>query len=255
MSRLFALAQVSDVHVSRHAPDSGRRLQRLLASLQAHRDRIDAVLWTGDLLDRSDGGSYGALRAALDGLALPCFVLNGNHDRRHALRHAFAHHAYLPRRGKLHWCVADFPVAVIALDSVRENCSAGVLQTADYQFLQTSLQRLPAGQPAILALHHPPFAIGFAVQDAVRLQAAEKLAAMLAGRSQVRLLLCGHVHIHVTQQWAGRLAVSAPPALYAADFGQDGTTVTRTSGWGGWLLHSFYADGAIQTSHIALFDI
>ena len=50
--------------------------------------------------------------------AMPVFVIPGNHDAREPLRAAFGGDGYLPRDGFLQYAVEDYPVRLVALDTL-----------------------------------------------------------------------------------------------------------------------------------------
>ena len=72
-------------------------LERAVAHVNALDPRPDVVLATGDLVDGGKPEEYARLRRLLAPLAMPVYLIPGNHDARDALRAVFADHAYLPR--------------------------------------------------------------------------------------------------------------------------------------------------------------
>jgi len=50
------------------------------------------------------------LRALLAPLAVPVFVIPGNHDTREGMREAFGRDGYLPR---LHYAVEEYPLRIV----------------------------------------------------------------------------------------------------------------------------------------------
>ena len=61
---------------------------------------------------------YEHLRALLSPLAMPVFVISGNHAAREPLRAAFAADGYLPADGFLQFTIEDYPVRLVALDTL-----------------------------------------------------------------------------------------------------------------------------------------
>ena len=89
-----------------------------MAHLNGLTPRPDVVLATGDLVERGEPEEYARLRAILDGLAMPLYVIPGNHDARGPLARAFGDRGYLPQDGGfLHYTVEDWPVRLIGLDT------------------------------------------------------------------------------------------------------------------------------------------
>ena len=90
------VAQISDFHVA--VPGSqidqehrtSAQLARAVAHLGRLRPRPDLVLCTGDLVQDGEAEEYRRLVELLEPLAMPYYVIPGNHDDREGLRAAFA---------------------------------------------------------------------------------------------------------------------------------------------------------------------
>ncbi len=98
MSHTF-IAQLTDCHVVAAGGtlfgwvDPNARLAAAVAYLNRLAPRPKAVVLSGDLVDSGKPEEYRALRAILDGLDMPFYLLPGNHDDRDNLRAAFPDHA------------------------------------------------------------------------------------------------------------------------------------------------------------------
>ncbi|MBF5041793.1 phosphodiesterase [Aggregicoccus sp. 17bor-14] len=215
------LAQLSDLHIC--APGSAADLRygsaAHLARAVAHLNRLDpapdAVLCTGDLVNEGTEQEYARLLALLRPLHAPLYVLPGNHDRREPLRRAFAPRGYLPPQGFLHYAVDLGPLRLLALDTLVEGQHGGQLCDARLAWLEAQLKEEPA-RPTLVALHHPPFATGMRVLDAMGLEGAGALATLLQRHPQVERVLCGHVHRAVVRRFAGTLAGTCPSTMLQA---------------------------------------
>ena len=86
-----------------------------------------------DFVDKGEPAEYDHLRALLAPLAMPVFVIPGNHDSREPLRAAFIGDFYLPRDGFLQYAVEEYPVRLVALDTLIPGAGGGefVLQPHD----------------------------------------------------------------------------------------------------------------------------
>ena len=80
----------------------------------------------------------------------------GNRDRRGGLRAALDGLAPLPEGEFLHYAVEDYPVRLVALDSVSAGDRKGAFRSQRLAWLDASLSREPQ-RPTILFMHHPPF--------------------------------------------------------------------------------------------------
>jgi 3',5'-cyclic-AMP phosphodiesterase len=118
------IAQMSDLHflpggmLAFGKVDVADCLERAIARLNALDPAPDLVMITGDLTSDGDETVFAALVAMLAELEAPYYPLPGNHDGRAEMRRAFAHLGCLPARGRLCYTVDDFPIRIIALDTL-----------------------------------------------------------------------------------------------------------------------------------------
>jgi len=227
----------------------GSAITRILADL----DRIgpiDAVIVTGDLTDQGDAESYRLLRRQIERLGLPWFAIPGNHDLRDPMRAALADLEYQPAEGRLNW-VHDFAdLRLIGLDTLIEGQAGGTLDADTLGFLQDALQAR-ADVPALVALHHPPFACGIRFMDRIGLESIPQLAAILdAAPSEVRLI-AGHVHNTFIGQVGPCIALTsaATSSSFPVDF-RPTAPVGFSTVPGGYMLHDWR--GGFQSTCVSL---
>ncbi|MEM6488941.1 MAG: phosphodiesterase [Pseudomonadota bacterium] len=213
------LAQITDLHMRRdETPLSGAVVTRPLiaAAVDAVIARApDAVLVTGDLTDIGSDAEYALLRAELDRLPMPCFVIPGNHDRRAPLRAAFADHAYLPAEGPLNWVVEGFALRLVGLDSVVPGEGYGHLGDDTLAWLDATLAADP--RPTVVAVHHPPFPTGIVAMDKIMCRNGEAMGEIIARHPHVERVVAGHHHRPVQVRWAGTLGQIAPSVAHQVD--------------------------------------
>lgn len=201
------IAQITDLHIKPEGRlayakvDTAPYLQKAVDHLNALDPRPDVVLATGDLVDAGSPAEYARLREILAGLAMPFFLVPGNHDSRAALRAAFPDHGWMGRDGFIHYAIEDFPVRLIGLDTTQPGLESGVFCPARAAWLREALAR--SDRPAVLFMHHPPFRTGMAYHDSRRLEGRDLLAAAIAPHSRVVWALCGHLHRNMTVGWNG----------------------------------------------------
>ena len=209
------IAQLSDLHVRpkgqlyRDVIDSNETLRQAIAHLQNLDLPPDLVLFTGDLVDEGLPEDYTMLREILAGLAIPYFVMPGNHDHRENLRAAFADQTYLPKSGALHYVIEHFPVRVLALDCSVNRRHHGDIESDGLRWLETTLEAQPS-KPTLIALHHPPMVSGIAYLDEYRYLDSARLEAVISKFSNVEAVICGHVHRTMIRRWAGTVLVACP---------------------------------------------
>jgi 3',5'-cyclic AMP phosphodiesterase CpdA len=249
------IAQLSDVHVRpagqryKDVADSNGSLREAIAHLHALDPRPDLVLITGDLVDEGRADEYANAAALLGELAIPFRLIPGNHDDRSALRTAFPAHTYLPEHGPMHHGIDDGPVRIVALDSTVPGRRHGEIDAAGLDWLRAALAA-DTTRPAIVVLHHPPFASGIAYLDRYRLRDPEPLAAVLRAFDHVEAVLCGHVHRTMMRRWAGTIVCAGPSTAteIALRLAPDAAPASYL-GPRGFLLHRWTeADGLV--SHV-----
>ena len=237
------IVQISDTHLKREGEllygrlDTQGYLERAVAHVNALDPRPDIALVTGDLVDGGNAEEYANLKRVLSALAMPFYLIPGNHDARDALRQAFPDHVYLPDDGFLHYVVEDLPLRLIALDTLVEGKGHGALSDGQLDWLDARLAE--SDRPTLLFMHHPPFDVGIAPLDAARLhEGSERLAEIVRRRGNVERVLCGHVHRPIQVRWAGTLASIAPSTAHQASLDlREGAKLSMTMDPPGVALH------------------
>src|SRR5262249_41050443 len=127
------IAHITDTHIT--APgtlllgivDTASALGRAVAALNRLDPPPDVAVLTGDLVESGAPEEYVHLRALLAPLRMPIFALPGNHDARDPMREAFLGDGYLPRQGFLNYAIEDYPLRIIALDTLVPGEGRGIL--------------------------------------------------------------------------------------------------------------------------------
>ncbi len=205
------IAQITDLHVKTPGKlaygkvDTARFMADCIDSLLALKTVPDLVIVTGDLVDFGEPEEYRHLRAFLDRLPMPLYLIPGNHDGRDTLRAAFPDHSYMPKTGFLHWVIEAYPVRLIGLDTLVPGESRGALCYERLAWLEEVLSA--SDRPTLIAMHHPPFQTGIGHMDRIGLTGADDFAALLDRFPQVCRVICGHLHRPITTLM-GRAIVS-----------------------------------------------
>ena len=214
------IAQITDLHgmeegrLAMGAVDTNGDLERAVTRLNALTPPADLVIVTGDLVNDGRPAQYAAVTRRLAALTAPLLVLPGNHDDRTALRTAFADHRYLPADGGLlNYVVDDYPVRVVALDTMVPGQSGGAVGEAHLCWLDARLAEAP-DRPTVIAMHHPPFETGIVFMDRIGCAGGAALAAVVARHPQVERVICGHVHRPVQTRFGGTIASIAPSVAH-----------------------------------------
>jgi 3',5'-cyclic AMP phosphodiesterase CpdA len=210
------IAQLSDPHLRLEGQllydriDTAGYLERAVAHVLKLDPRPDVVLMTGDLVEAGKPEEYARLRRLIAPLAMPVYLIPGNHDAREPLRAAFADKGYFPATGFLQYAVDGWPVRLIALDTLVEGKPHGALCEERLGWLAARLAEQPH-KPTMLFMHHPPFDCGIETFDKSRLREGDdRLAALVGLHANVERAVCGHVHRPIQVRWAGTVASIAP---------------------------------------------
>jgi 3',5'-cyclic AMP phosphodiesterase CpdA len=252
------LAQISDLHIKRPGALAYRRvdtaayLRRCVERLNTFVPRLDAVVVTGDLVDMGTVIEYETLKSLLAPLAMPVYLLVGNHDERTALRQVFGDHPYLHTGGAfVHYAVDLGPLHLVALDSQTPQQSGGQLCEARLTWLEAQLAAA-RGKPVVLALHHPPFVSGIDHMDRQRLDApsAQRLAAIVSRYPNVERVICGHVHRPIFTRFGGTVAsaIPAPAHQVALDLRENAPSAFRLEP-PAFAVHRYTAETGVVTHH------
>lgn len=202
------LVHVSDVHATSGPPlyglvDGLDRLTQVARSINAIGAQPDAVVITGDLVQRGDPGTYAELGDALTRLeeacGAPVLVVPGNHD------HLFEFTRLVQSRGVTRRVVLLERIRVVLLDS--SSATLGSEQLCWLGDVLASHYR----DGTVIALHHPPVASPLPALAGIGLQDAAALEATIAA-SDVRFIMAGHYH-HPLGGTLGGVPIWVGPAL------------------------------------------
>ena len=249
------IAQITDMHVKAQgemlagALDTYAGLAAAIVRIGGLDPQPDLLVATGDLTADGKPEEYAALRGLLSGLAMPYLLLPGNHDIRENLRDAFPDQPWEDGRFLL-YAVDDWPLRIVALDSVIAGQAQGEICADRCRWLEKTLSGQP-DKPTIVMLHHPPFATGIAYMDAMGLIDPSGLAEVVARHRQVVRVLCGHIHRPVQTMFAGTAASVAPATSFQVGLKLDdpeGILLTKEPA--AFQLHKWRPEGGL-VSHTA----
>lgn len=209
------IAQISDLHVRpkgqlyRGVVDSNAQLNSAIRHLYQLDRRPDLVILSGDLVDEGNPDEYAQAAECLSRLTIPYMIVAGNHDNRHNLCNAFPLHSYLPSRGPLHYCIDDYAMRIVVIDTCSPGVHHGGVDSAGLSWLQTTLCA-DIQKPTLVVMHHPPFLSGIPYLDGYRYADSAPMEAVLRGFQNIEAVLCGHVHRTIVKRWAGTVIISCP---------------------------------------------
>lgn len=201
------LIQISDCHL--HAnPEARSRCgnpARQLAAVVAAADalRPDLVLVTGDISQDDSEGSYRLAAEILARFDCPWYWIPGNHDVPEPMNAVQEVVAEIDAR---HW-------RILQLDTRIEGDVRGEVGEEQLAWLQQALSE--DDRPTLIAMHHPPVEVGSHWMDEISLSDQQAFWAAIDNASQVKIVICGHVH-HAFQKRVstaeGSVVVQACPS-------------------------------------------
>lgn len=204
------VVQLTDTHV--HA-DPGARYEGLdtHASLRACVRQVladggqpDAVLLTGDLVEEPVAAAYRRLAEALAPLRGPLWCIPGNHDDPQVMAGALSD-------GRFRTEALAFlgPWRLLLLSSWVAGQAGGRLGAGTLAFVERTLAQAPVC-PTLVAVHHPPLALGSAWMDAMGLADGAELLGRATAARGVRAVLFGHAHQQFETEREGVRVLGAP---------------------------------------------
>lgn len=244
----ITIVQVTDTHL--YADPDGQllgvhtrnSLNRVLADLAQRFPQVQAILLTGDLVHDGSPAGYQALQQALGRFDMPCYFVPGNHDIPQVMN----------TKLKGGCMVADKSFVLgnwkcILLDTFALDQVGGRLQEADLAFLRTHLQDSKECH-VLIAMHHPPVAVGCAWLDNIALLNANDFFSSTAGHSQIRVVVFGHVHQETVQSRDGFQLLGTPSTCTQFKPGQ--TDFALDEPVPGYRVLHLYADGSFNSEVI-----
>ena len=238
------IAQISDSHIdpeSEMLEDRLRNLRRVVDDINGLDAQPDIVIHTGDVTHNGTQEKYDLALEVLGNLKAPLHVCPGNRDDRALIVKNFRTGRNLAPASKfLQYSVDDYPVRLIAVDTLHGSVNMGDYCAERAEALRQTLSQEPQ-KPTVLFMHHPPFEV---VESKYRFQfddwsTVDHLAGAVRGHEQVKRIFCGHAHRDAKGDFQGIPAGSIPSIavdLRLGDFPADAADAPA------YFLHSF--DGA-----------
>lgn len=239
------VVQITDCHLGERVGtrllnlDTDRSLAAVLDLVRAQQPQIDAVLATGDLSDQGGPIAYRRFLNATRDLSTNARWLPGNHDDAVMMRRTLGSDA----RTQRNLIIGNWQI--IMLDSAIPGEVGGYLDESELVALRSCLRAEP-NLHALICVHHHVVPIGCDWLDTQLIANAERFWSVIDEFSQVRAVLCGHVHqCSETQRNQVRIITSPSTCVQFAPNSVDFRVDNEVPGYR-WLdLHD---DGRIDTA-------
>jgi 3',5'-cyclic AMP phosphodiesterase CpdA len=215
------IAHISDFHVFADRPetkmvrlDAEAAARKVVDDIVRFRPALDAVMFTGDLVDGGAARDYALLTDILAPIEVPVIMVPGNHDKRAALRAAFSGRLSFESGRFLNYETRIGALRVLALDTLIEGRTEGALERESLDWLAGRLAR-PHDGPTLIVMHHPPFPSGIESLDRMALVGGRaEMAEMVRAFNGPLAILAGHIHRPYKALWNGAYcAVGGSPAF------------------------------------------
>jgi 3',5'-cyclic AMP phosphodiesterase CpdA len=249
MTRPLVVVQLSDLHIGAEwgGPDPAQTLAEVVERVKVIGLRPDAVLVTGDLTEHAAAPEYEFVRDTVGGLGAPALVLPGNHDERGAIRAAFG----LPGEGSepVQHAAEVGGLRLLLLDTIVPGEEGGAFDVDRRGWLAEELSAAPA-TPTLIAMHHPPIAIGIPAFDEIGLPEADRRAFgdLVAAHPQVKRIVAGHIHRPIAGEVGGRSVLVAPSTYMQTRLDLEPAEIDETSDAPAFAAHLLIGDDLV--SHV-----
>ncbi|MGC4104747.1 MAG: metallophosphoesterase [Thermomicrobiales bacterium] len=209
------IAQLTDIHLD-GSDEAYARFARVVGWLETIQPSLGAILITGDLVEDGAGSQedYGLIRDALQPLA-PTIAVPGNADNADAFDAVFGwdRNPGSPAGGGS-WLV---PVAdgvwILPLDSSDCEENDWTLDPEPLAEAAEELETLPDDALVLVALHHPPIAVGHTLMDQMSLRDVTGLEALVRNERRILGVVVGHIHSTVFTTFAGKPLIVGPAVV------------------------------------------
>ena len=210
------LIQITDTHILPPGEilygsiDSALHLEQTVQQVNRMRPLPDAVIFTGDLVERGDAAGYEHFIRLIEPLTMPAWVLPGNHDDPAVMLKTFAGTPCFPAFDATYqYVIEDLPFRILALNSYAAGTELPAFDARRLEWLRMQLEQ--SDRPTLLAIHHPPMITGIELIDMGGAEWYQGLKSLIAAHKQVRLVICGHCHTDLTGR-IGQVPVYMAPA-------------------------------------------
>jgi len=211
------IVQISDTHIALDTPDADQRIRDFaltVADINALDPAPDVIVHTGDIVHNGRQDEYAQAVATLAKARAPVYVLAGNKDNRATLREAFSACGYLaPDCGFVAYAIEDFPVRLIALDTLSVSSNKGDFCRQRVKHLIDMIDA-ETTKPIAVFTHHPPFEVTVG-PDRLHFETPHvmsELCQTLQHRGRVVAVFSGHVH-RAAAGYVGSIPATVMPCV------------------------------------------
>ena len=214
------IAHISDTHIDFDSANLDARLREfedVIADINALDPAPDLIIHTGDIVHNGRPDEYKKAVAILQQANAPVYALVGNKDDRANMREAFSGFGFIrPDTEFVDYCVEDFPVRLIMLDTLLAGSNMGGFCDNRMQNLETMIAE-DTTKPIAIFMHHPPceISVGPSPTHFEDLEVISNLTDALKKPGRITSIFSGHVH-RSTTGWVENIPVTVMTAINTA---------------------------------------
>ena len=209
----YKIIQITDTHLFEDPTVellevcTNKRFESVLSHVNQHHADADLMVISGDLV-HDDGAAYQRLHGLLTDWHDRLEVIPGNHDVREALTGVFPCQT---RLGDQHitFDVKHGGWRIIGLDTLIAGRVEGDIDDAQWDWLENILVA-DGDSPTAIFMHHPPVIVGSKWVDKLGLVSFERFNVVVEENSQIKLVICGHIHQQYSQPLGQAMLYTTP---------------------------------------------
>lgn len=242
----FSVLQISDMHLYEQEDakllgvDTAKSFQAVIDAIKKQNKSFDMILATGDLSQDYSEGSYVRFAKMIKNFSQPVYWLPGNHDDGPKMARVMPSLGISNAKNIIigNW-------QFILLNTQVYSSPMGWAEPSQLAFIKECINSHPELHVAV-CLHHNAFSIESTWLDQHELKNKKDLVDLIHNNTQVKLILCGHVHQERDFfDDSGVRFISSPATSiqftpYSFNFSLDALGP-------GWRYLTFYPDGHIET--------
>ncbi len=250
-SQPIKLLQITDTHLfeahdgSLLSVNTGESFKSVVNAVLDSGYDYEAILATGDISQDHSAASYQRFADGIVPLEKACYWLPGNHDYKPNMGSVFEEQAQLDNQIQQveHVLLGD-NWQIVLLDSQVVGVPHGRLSDQQLALLDNKLAQYPE-RYALVLLHHHPILVGSAWLDQHTLKDSDALWDVIAKHSNVKAILCGHVHQDMVKDHNGVLVMATPSTCVQFKPNSDDFALDNQSP--GWREINLNPDGSVDT--------
>lgn len=189
------------------------------SQLNALRERPDAVIVSGDIVNCGRPSEYEVARQVLGTIKSPLYLIPGNHDdKAHFLEYL---RPLCPPLGddpeNIRYAVDDFATRLLFIDSSLAGHSKGWLTDNTVSWLEAQLTA-SGDKPTAIFMHHPPLPLGNAQMDKIACENGHLLLDLVVRFPSLVRIFCGHNHSLTMTQYRQATIATIPGTVHQVPY-------------------------------------